>query len=85
MSNLFRDIAPRMVSDRYDAPTFSVALLQKDNRLALELARAVGAPTFLADSVDLLNTVGVNTGLSGLDTSSLYCLYRDLSPAPREG
>lgn len=75
VSNLFREIAPKMISGDYD-PAFSLALLAKDNRLALDLARSVGTPTHLAETVAAVNAEAVAQGLSDLDTGAVHELYR---------
>jgi len=82
VSNLFRDLASRILDEQYDPPTFSVKLLHKDNRLALELAQRTGAPVFLAECIDRVNTLALDSGLTYLDTASLYGLYKYLSPRP---
>ena len=47
VSGLFRDVAPRAVDGDFE-PVFSLALMRKDNALAVELASASGVPTPVA-------------------------------------
>ena len=43
VSNLFVELGQRIADNRYDDPTFSIDLLEKDIRLGLEMATAAGA------------------------------------------
>jgi len=55
---MFRDIAPRIVAGDFD-PTFTVALMHKDNRLAVNFADHVGVPTVVGAAVHQLNTLAL--------------------------
>ena len=74
VSNLFRDIAPRLVSGD-DAPVFTLDLLAKDNRLARELAAAIGVATPIADAVVTLNQRAVDLGHGSRDSIAVACAY----------
>ncbi|HEY8455592.1 MAG TPA: NAD(P)-dependent oxidoreductase [Actinopolymorphaceae bacterium] len=78
VSNLFREMAPRLLANDYK-PAFALSLLQKDNRLALQLADQVGAPTFVATCVDQVNTLAANLGYASHDAGAVQELYRSLS------
>ncbi|MGH3491131.1 MAG: NAD(P)-dependent oxidoreductase [Actinopolymorphaceae bacterium] len=78
VSNLFKELGPRMSVADY-APTFALALLQKDNRLAVELARQVGAPAFIATAVDQVNSLAAQLGHGDQDSGAVLELYRTLS------
>lgn len=78
VSPLFREFTAKAIAGDY-TPTFSLGLLHKDNRLALDLAHAVGGPAVLAGCVDHLNTVAMNQGWAREDTAAMYELYRLLS------
>lgn len=82
VSNLFREIAPKMVAGDY-SPAFALDLLAKDNRLALELARQVGAPAPVAELVDTLNTAAAELGHGAQDTGVVLELYRSRSGRSR--
>lgn len=79
VSGLFRELARKLPAGDYE-PTFALALLQKDNRLALQLARQAGSPAFVAGCVDELNTLTAARDWGGEDTGALYKLYQLLSP-----
>lgn len=70
VSNLFLEIGPKIIEGDM-SPDFSVDLLQKDNTLAIEMARAVSVPTVVANAVTVLNSFGQDRGLGELDTSAL--------------
>ncbi|MQA04719.1 MAG: prephenate dehydrogenase/arogenate dehydrogenase family protein [Streptosporangiales bacterium] len=78
VSPLFRHVGSR-VSDEDFSPNFGLSLLQKDNRLALQLARSVGGPTFVGNSVDQVNTLAADQQWGGDDTTVVYKLYQLLS------
>jgi 3-hydroxyisobutyrate dehydrogenase-like beta-hydroxyacid dehydrogenase len=58
VSRLFTDIGPRIVAGDF-TPTFSLALLHKDNGLALELAARHHVPVIVGHSVQDLNTMAL--------------------------
>ncbi len=82
VSNLFREIAPKMIANDFE-PAFALGLLAKDNKLAIDLARSVGAPTHLAESIDGVNTAAMEQGLAERDTGAVQALYRSQSAAAR--
>ncbi|AMM31586.1 hypothetical protein SA2016_0898 [Sinomonas atrocyanea] len=75
VSNLFRELAPKIVAGDYD-PAFSLALLSKDVQLALDLQRSVGAFGPIAHSVAAVNEVGLNNDLGDMDTGVVHRVYR---------
>lgn len=77
VSGLFKEIAPKMIEGDYD-PAFSLGLLAKDNKLATGLAHEVGAPSFLADIVDQVNSGALeyDAELAKKDTGSVLEYYR---------
>ncbi len=77
VSNLFKELAPKMV-DGDDDPTFALDLLAKDNRLALQLAQQTHTPAPMAATVDTLNTTGLAHGLGGRDTGAVHRVYATL-------
>lgn len=74
VSNLFRDLAPRIVSGD-DDPVFALDLLAKDNRLAVELAKASSSRAPIAEAVDTLNTEAVRLGYGERDSAAVYETY----------
>lgn len=82
VSNLFREIAPKMIASDFE-PAFALELLAKDNKLAIDLARSVGAPTHLAEIIDQVNTEAMERGLADRDTGAVQELYRSQSGVSR--
>ncbi len=74
VSNLFRDIAPRLASGD-DDPVFALDLLAKDNRLARELGSAMGVATPIADAVVTLNQRAVDRGHGSRDSIAVARAY----------
>jgi 3-hydroxyisobutyrate dehydrogenase-like beta-hydroxyacid dehydrogenase len=72
VSNLFRELGQRIAEERYDNPTFSVRLLEKDIRLGLEMARAAGAEPRLGRVVAAMNEAAIHEGLGDRDTSAMW-------------
>lgn len=82
VSNLFREIAPKMIANDFE-PAFALELLAKDNKLAIDLAHSVGAPTHLAEIIDSVNTAAMEQGLAERDTGAVQALYRSQSATAR--
>lgn len=70
ISPLFREIAPKIVAEDW-TPTFTIDLLEKDNRLALEVMHALGVRAPVAEAVCAKNRLAREHGLGGLDTSAM--------------
>lgn len=75
VSNLFKELAPRMVAGDYE-PAFTLALLAKDNRLALQLADEVGAHAPMAQTIDKINSDATELGHQDQDSGVVLELYR---------
>lgn len=82
VSNLFREIAPKMIASDFE-PAFALELLAKDNKLAIDLARSVGAPTYLAEIIDRVNAETMELGLAARDTGVVHEYYRSQAGARR--
>lgn len=78
VSGLFRELGTKIPAGDF-SPSFGLGLLQKDNRLALQLAESAGSPAFVAHCVDQVNTLAANRDWAGEDTSAVYRLYELLS------
>ena len=76
VSNLFRDIGPRIVADDHD-PVFALDLLAKDNRLAAALAAAGGTAAPVSEAVGRVNEAAVALGHGALDSSAVIRAYDD--------
>lgn len=74
VSNLFRELAPRIVQGD-DDPVFALDLLAKDNRLALALAEASATPAPIAATVDAINDEAVRLGYASRDSGAVFRTY----------
>lgn len=72
VSNLFLELGKNIAADSYDQPTFSVDLLCKDVRLAIEMAKAHGAPPPLAGVIQFINEAAQAQGFGAQDTSVMW-------------
>jgi 3-hydroxyisobutyrate dehydrogenase/2-hydroxy-3-oxopropionate reductase len=78
ISNLFKELGQRVAEDNYEDPTFTVDLLVKDIKLAVQMARENNAPPVLASTVELINEVSQAQGLGNKDTSIMWTSYRGI-------
>lgn len=72
LSSAYQEVATRAANNAYEAPTFTVSMLAKDNRLCLEMARAHNAPLILGTAVDTLNSFALAQGFGALDHSVMW-------------
>ncbi len=72
VSGLFKELGRCIVDDGFEQPSFTLDLLSKDARLALQMAKDYNAPALLAGSVQSYNEIGHAQGLGSLDSSALY-------------
>lgn len=75
VSGLFKEVGQNIVADDYNHPTFTVDLLIKDTKLALQMAKDAKAPSVIAGTVQIYNEIASANGLGGKDTSALYKVY----------
>jgi 3-hydroxyisobutyrate dehydrogenase/2-hydroxy-3-oxopropionate reductase len=76
VSNLFKELGKRVADGNYDDPTFTVDLLKKDIKLAVQMAKDGNAPPLLARTVEFVNEVSQAQGLGNRDTSIMWTSYR---------
>lgn len=76
VSGLFREVGRCIVNEGYDTPAFTVDLLIKDTKLALQMAKDAKAPSVIAGTVQMYNELASANGLGGQDTSALYKLFQ---------
>jgi 3-hydroxyisobutyrate dehydrogenase/2-hydroxy-3-oxopropionate reductase len=76
VSNLFKELGARVAEENYDDPTFTVDLLVKDIKLAVQMAKEKNAPPILARTVELINEVSQAQGLGNKDTAIMWTSYR---------
>lgn len=72
VSNLFKELGGRIAAENYENPTFTVNLLVKDVRLAVEMAKAGDAPPLLGRTVELINEIARAQGFGDSDTSIMW-------------
>jgi len=72
VSNLFKELGGRIAAGNYENPTFTVNLLIKDVRLAVEMAKAGDAPPLLGRTVELINEIARAQGFGDRDTSIMW-------------
>jgi 3-hydroxyisobutyrate dehydrogenase-like beta-hydroxyacid dehydrogenase len=72
VSGLFKELGGRIAAENYDSPTFTVNLLIKDVRLAVEMAMAADAPPLLGRTVELINETARAQGFGDSDTSIMW-------------
>jgi 3-hydroxyisobutyrate dehydrogenase-like beta-hydroxyacid dehydrogenase len=77
VSGLFKEVGGKIVARDF-SPTFAIDLLCKDNGLAVEMAKACGAPPVVAGVVQTMNELARARGLGAEDTSALVKVYEAL-------
>lgn len=75
VSGLFREVGRSIVEDDYLAPAFTVDLLIKDTKLALQMAKDSNAPSVITGTVQMYNEIAHAQGLGNQDTSALYKVF----------
>jgi 3-hydroxyisobutyrate dehydrogenase-like beta-hydroxyacid dehydrogenase len=60
-------------------PGFRLALLHKDHGLASQMARRVGAPLTITNTIQELRTVALDRGLGDFDSSVFVKLFEELA------
>ena len=75
VSGLFRETGKTIVNDAFTTPNFTVDLLLKDAKLALQMAKDAGAPSVVAGNIQLFNELAVASGLGAQDSSALYKIF----------
>jgi len=78
VSNLFKELGKRVSKENYEDPTFTVDLLVKDIKLAVQMAKENNAPPLLARTVELINELSQVQGLGNKDTSIMWTSYRGI-------
>jgi 3-hydroxyisobutyrate dehydrogenase len=72
VSNLFKELGKHIVAEDYDDPAFTVDLLNKDIRLAVEMAKEYDAPPLLSRTVEYINEIAQTQGYGSKDTSVMW-------------
>ncbi|MEX2540644.1 MAG: NAD(P)-dependent oxidoreductase [Trueperaceae bacterium] len=75
VSPLFRSLAPRMLGEDLET-VFTVRLLDKDLRLAVEMCQQAGVPLISAPALQEATRRALELGLAEQDSAALVYLYR---------
>jgi len=78
VSGLFREVGKCIINDDFDDPAFTVDLLIKDAKLALQMAKESDAPSVIAGTAQLYNELAHSSGHGSEDTSALYKVFAKL-------
>ncbi|MDL2229014.1 NAD(P)-dependent oxidoreductase [Treponema sp. OttesenSCG-928-L16] len=78
VSGLFKEVGKNIVNRDFNNPTFTVDLLIKDTKLALEMARDADAPSLIAAAVQNCNQLAHAAGIGNQDTSALVQIFEKL-------
>jgi 3-hydroxyisobutyrate dehydrogenase-like beta-hydroxyacid dehydrogenase len=77
VSPLFTELGRRVAAEDYAQPTFTLKLLEKDVRLAVQMAVDHQAPPLLGRMVQVLNEMACSQGAGDLDTAAMWrCIGR---------
>ncbi len=82
-NNLLFQVKGKKILEGDYSPTFKLDLLAKDNDLCLRMARDVGIPLFVAQTVDGLNKLAQHDGLGGQDNCVLQKYLADRYAKPQ--
>lgn len=78
VSNLYKELAPRIFANTYANPDFTISMLAKDNKLALDMASKAGAPLMLGTTVNWMNEMAKSSGLGNEDTAAMWKMVREV-------
>ncbi|WHH60936.1 NAD(P)-dependent oxidoreductase [Petroclostridium sp. X23] len=77
VNGLFCEVGKRIVDDRYQDPTFTVALLCKDAQLGIDMAKSNGITPLIAEYVQMYN-LNAKRRHGDEDTSALAKLFKEI-------
>lgn len=77
VSGLFRELGPKILEEDF-SPTFTVDLLHKDNKLALDMVEEAQASVIVGNAVATLNGLARAAGHQNEDTSAMVKVYENL-------
>lgn len=75
VSGLFREVGKSILNDDFDHPAFTVDLLIKDTKLALQMAKDSEAPSIIAGFAQMYNELAHACGHGNEDTSAVYKVF----------
>ncbi len=82
-SRVFELRAPMMVKDRYDDPTMTISVWQKDMDVIGGFAQALGAPTPLFTATLPIYAAAMSTGHAGDDTAAVCAVLEAMAGIKR--
>jgi L-threonate 2-dehydrogenase len=82
-SRVFELRAPMMVNDRYDNPTMTISLWQKDMAVIGAFARELGSPTPMFDATISLYDNALKTGHADHDTAAVCAVLERMAGLKR--
>ena len=75
VSGLFKEVGKTIINNNYELPAFTIDLLIKDTKLALQMAKDFDAPSVIAGTIQMYNEIAHANGLGMQDTSALYKVF----------
>lgn len=76
VSGLFKEVGKCILNNEYEQPAFTVDLLIKDTKLALQMANDANAPSVIAGTAQMYNEIAHADGLGKQDTSAVYKVFK---------
>lgn len=75
VSGLFREVGKCILNDEFTQPAFTIDLLIKDTKLALQMAKDSDAPSVIAGTAQIYNELAHANGHGNEDTSAIYKVF----------
>lgn len=75
VSGLFREVGKNIINKDFDHPAFTVDLLIKDTKLALQMAKDSDSPSIIAGFAHMYNELAHANGHGNEDTSAIYKVF----------
>lgn len=76
LSDVYMEVGRRVSEDHYTEPTFTLAMLAKDNQLCLDMAEQYGLSLILGKAVGEINNMAMEQGLGREDHA---CVWKAIS------
>lgn len=76
LSDVYMEVGRRVSENNYTDPTFTLAMLTKDNQLCLDMAKQYGLPLILGKAVGEINNMAMAQGLGKEDHA---CVWKAIS------
>lgn len=79
VSGLFREVGRCIVDDAFETPAFTVDLLIKDTKLALQMTEEANAFSMVTGMAQMYNELASASGFGAQDTAALYKAFQQYS------